>query len=79
MNNLNLDLRSPKGRCRGNQFLLVLSASMYRIGLACEACDSVDDGIHGFISPQNGSNKTTKSANAALDTDRPINWPINNN
>ena len=52
---------------------------MYRIGLACEACDSVDDGIHGFISPQNGSNKTTKSANAALDAGRPINWPINNN
>ena len=37
-----VSFRSLKGRCRGNQFLLVLSASVHRTGFACY---SVDDGV----------------------------------
>jgi len=32
--------RSLKGGCPGNQFLLFLSASNHRIGLACHSVDS---------------------------------------
>jgi len=42
MNDLKLVFRSPNGRCRGNQFLLVLSASIHGIGFACR---SVDGGV----------------------------------
>jgi len=42
MNDLKLVVRSLKGRCRGNQFLLVVLVSIHRIGFAC---DSLDGGV----------------------------------
>ena len=42
MNDLKSVFQSLKGRCHGNQFLLVLLASIHRIRFACH---SVDEGV----------------------------------
>ena len=42
MNDLKLVFRILEGRFRGNQFLSVVSASVHRIGFAC---DSLDGGV----------------------------------
>ena len=69
-----VSFRSFKGRCRGNQFLLVLSASMQRIGFAWH---SVDGGLWQEVQVLcwTQANQLADS----MDAGEPINQPININ